>query len=102
MTRKRIVEKSLNTPFLLFSKLECIIDSSFVNKNSRVNDKGVYEMKELVLKKYFLNIHEREMLEKEIIEKDPELIETVLEWDDEELLERVNISIKEWNTTLKS
>jgi uncharacterized Zn finger protein len=62
-----------------------------------LNEKGVYEMKALSLKKYFLDINEREMLEKELIEKDPELIDTVLEWDDEELLERINITIKEWN-----
>jgi hypothetical protein len=47
-------------------------------------------MKALLLKKYFLDIHEREMLEKELIDKNPELIETILEWDDEELLERIN------------
>jgi hypothetical protein len=47
-------------------------------------------MKTLVFKKYFLDINEREQLEKEIIEKNPELVEIVLEWDDEELLERIN------------
>lgn len=46
-------------------------------------------MKALMLKKYFLDIHERETLEKELIEKNPKLIEAVLEWDDEELLERI-------------
>lgn len=47
-------------------------------------------MKSIVLKKYVLDIKEREKLEQEIIEKNPELIEIVLDWDDEELLERIN------------
>lgn len=47
-------------------------------------------MKSILLKKYFLDIKEREKLEQEIIEKNPELIEIVLDWDDEELLERIN------------
>ncbi|MGM0875494.1 MAG: hypothetical protein ACQEWV_11965 [Bacillota bacterium] len=88
-TRERIVEFSPNHTFLLFSKVQCIIDSSFVNKNSRVNEKGVKAMKTLLLKKYFLNIKEREMLEQELLEKNHEFVETVLEWDDEELLERI-------------
>ncbi|MGM7722551.1 hypothetical protein [Metabacillus sp. Hm71] len=46
-------------------------------------------MKTIVVKKYFLDINEREQLEKEMLEKHPELAETILEWDDEELLERI-------------
>lgn len=51
-------------------------------------------MKSLTVKKYFLDIKEREMLEKQVVEQNPELVETVLEWDDEELLERLDISRK--------
>jgi hypothetical protein len=47
-------------------------------------------MKSILLKKYFLDIKEREKLEQEIIEKNPELVKIVLDWDDEELLERIN------------
>lgn len=47
-------------------------------------------MKSILLKKYFLDIKEREKFEQEIIEKNPELVERVLDWDDEELLERIN------------
>ncbi len=47
-------------------------------------------MKALVVKKYFLDIKDREVLESEFLEQNPDLVETVLEWDDEELLEKVN------------
>ncbi|MBM7605410.1 hypothetical protein JOC75_003433 [Metabacillus crassostreae] len=46
-------------------------------------------MKALLLKKYFLDIKDREKLEKELIEKNPDLVDQILEWDDEELLERM-------------
>ncbi|WP_156177676.1 hypothetical protein [Bacillus sp. SA1-12] len=46
-------------------------------------------MKAILVKKYFLDIKEREQLEKEVLEKNPDLAETILEWDDEELLERI-------------
>ncbi|WP_226669450.1 hypothetical protein [Metabacillus litoralis] len=46
-------------------------------------------MKALLLKRYFLDIKDREELEKELIEKNPELVDQILEWDDEELLERM-------------
>ncbi|MFD2215889.1 hypothetical protein [Metabacillus endolithicus] len=51
-------------------------------------------MKALVVKKYFLDINEREQLEREFIKQNPDFIEHVLEWDDEELLERLNIDRK--------
>ncbi|OAS87135.1 hypothetical protein A6K24_20780 [Metabacillus litoralis] len=89
-TRVRIVEIPRNHTILLFFHIKCIINTSFVNKISRVHEEGVKAMKTLVFKKYFLDINKREQLEKEIIEKNPELVEIVLEWDDEELLERIN------------
>ncbi|HZH58750.1 MAG TPA: hypothetical protein VEY70_04045 [Metabacillus sp.] len=51
-------------------------------------------MKALVIKKYFLDIKDREEFEREILEQNPELVETVLEWDDEELLGKLNIMRK--------
>lgn len=39
ITRESFVEKSLFM-FLLFFKIQCIIDSSFVNKDSIVNKEG--------------------------------------------------------------
>ncbi|MDQ0229747.1 hypothetical protein [Metabacillus malikii] len=50
-------------------------------------------MKALVVKKYFLDVQERERLEKEIIHYQSDIQEeTILSWDDEELLERINIA----------
>ncbi|QNG60612.1 MULTISPECIES: hypothetical protein [Bacillaceae] len=43
----------------------------------------------LQMKRYFLSEKERETYEKTILSKQPELIETILEMDDEELLERL-------------
>jgi len=71
----------------------CIMFTSFGYKNSRVNERGV-KMKALVVKKYFLDIKDREEFEREILEQNPELVETVLEWDDEELLGKLNIMRK--------
>ncbi|WP_175640584.1 hypothetical protein [Metabacillus schmidteae] len=48
-------------------------------------------MKTLVVKKYFLDIKDREAFEREILEQNPELVDTILEWDDEELTEKLNI-----------
>lgn len=63
--------------------------TSFGYKNSRVNERGV-KMKALVVKKYFLDIKDREEFEREVLEQNPELVETLLEWDDEELLGKLN------------
>ncbi|MCM3161158.1 hypothetical protein [Metabacillus litoralis] len=51
-------------------------------------------MKALVIKRYFLDINEREQLEREFIKQNPDVIENILEWDDEELLERLKIDRK--------
>jgi len=56
--------------------------------------RGCEKMKALVVKRYFLDINEREQLEREFIKQNPDFIEHVLEWDDEELLERLNIDRK--------
>ncbi|WP_078431282.1 hypothetical protein [Metabacillus halosaccharovorans] len=48
-------------------------------------------MKTLVVKKYFLVTKDREAFESEILEHHPELIETILGWDDEELVEHLHI-----------
>ncbi|MCV9886874.1 hypothetical protein [Metabacillus halosaccharovorans] len=48
-------------------------------------------MKTLVVKKYFLDIKDREAFESEILEHHPELIETILGWDDEELVGNLHI-----------
>ncbi len=47
-------------------------------------------MKTLIVKKYFLDIRDREVFEREMLEKNPDLVETILEWDDEELVENLN------------
>ncbi len=64
--------------------------TSFGYKNSRVHERGV-NMKTLVVKKYFLVTKDREAFESEILEHHPELIETILGWDDEELVEHLHI-----------
>lgn len=46
-------------------------------------------MRTLQLKRYFLDIKERLLLEQELIEKNPELVDTILKLDDEEILERI-------------
>ncbi|WP_273130415.1 hypothetical protein ACNRWW_17450 [Metabacillus sp. HB246100] len=51
-------------------------------------------MKTLVIKRYFLDIKEREALENECLKHNPTLLEEVLEWDDEELLERIQYKKK--------
>ena len=51
-------------------------------------------MKALVVKKYFLDIKDREAFEREVLEQNPELVENVLEWDDEELVEKLHIMKK--------
>ncbi|WP_226529127.1 hypothetical protein [Metabacillus niabensis] len=48
-------------------------------------------MKTLVVKKYFLDIKDREAFEREILEHHPELMESILGWDDEELVEHLHI-----------
>jgi len=48
-------------------------------------------VKTLRIKKYFLDVNDREQLEKQVLDKHPEYNESILEWDDEELLERINI-----------
>jgi len=52
----------------------------------------------ITLKKYFLSEKDREMYEKKVIEKNPELMETIYELDDEQLLEQY----KRCQTKLKS
>ncbi|MBU7595473.1 hypothetical protein [Metabacillus halosaccharovorans] len=51
-------------------------------------------MKTLVVKKYFLDINDREAFEREILEHYPEQLETILGWDDEELVEHLHIMKK--------
>lgn len=46
-------------------------------------------MKKLVVKKYFLDVKDREILERELLVENPDLIENILDWDDEELLENI-------------
>jgi hypothetical protein len=46
-------------------------------------------MKTLQIKRYFLSEKERETYEKNVLQNMPELYERVLEWDDKELLEKV-------------
>lgn len=46
-------------------------------------------MKKLVVKKYFLDLKDREILERDLLLVNPDLIENILEWDDEELLEKI-------------
>jgi hypothetical protein len=43
----------------------------------------------LQMKRYFLSEKERETYERTILSKQPELKDTILEMDDEELLERL-------------